>query len=430
MQDAHLSAPRRAAPRTPAPWPAPAPAAAELIRQTTAALLAQPEVLFEEVDAAVLAVSPDGASSDPEVSAGIRASNRTNMAHWATANLREPGARVAPYQGPETLEIGREIVRRGLDESSLEGYRIGQNIVWRHWMRTAFSLSTDHDTLAETLDISARSIFTFVDETLARIHEEMDRERRQLTSRTHIERLEVVNLILEHAPITVERASSRLRYELSRTHTAAIVWSDAVGPRDPGELESAAEAVSRAAGARGALTVVPNPSTLWTWFATAEPPDLDALRRPVVPDGAVRIALGTTAPGLDGFRRSHLHALTTQRLMRRMPGELRLASYGDVRLVALAAQDEEQAAEFVAATLGALATGDPALRETLRAYVRAGFSVAGAARSLFAHRNTVQGRITRAAQLLPIPLDEHRLEVALALEIVHWLGPLGRPRQN
>jgi DNA-binding PucR family transcriptional regulator len=125
----------------------------------------------------------------------------------------------------------------------------------------------------------------------------------------------------------------------------------------------------------------------------------------------------------DIVRRSHLHALATQRLMHRMPGDLRLASYEDVQLVALSAQDEEGTAEFVARTLGRLATADPELRETLRVYVREEFSASRAARALFAHRNTVLNRLTRARELLPAPLEGRGLQVGLALEIVHWLGP-------
>jgi DNA-binding PucR family transcriptional regulator len=406
-----------------APWPLPSPEVAELIRAATGKLLLHPEELFSAVDAAVLASQPDTTAADPEVAASIRASNRANLAHWAAANLSEPGAHVPPYRGPETLEIAREVVRRGLDDNSLEAYRVGQNIVWRHWMRTAFELSGDPDQIRQMLDLSARSIFTFVDETLATIHEAMEHERSQVTSRTHTERMEIVNLILEHAPITVERASRRLRYELGRGHTAAIVWSDVVGPRDPGELEAAAEVIARQAGADRPLIVVPSASTLWIWFAAAPAANLEALQEAELPAGAVRVAVGTTHPGIDGFRRSHLHALATQRLMRRAPGELRIAAYADVRVVALAAADEEATTEFVAATLGDLAGADIVLRETLRTYIREQFSASRTARALFTHRNTVLGRIGRARSLLPAPLEGNGLEVGLALEIIHWLRP-------
>jgi DNA-binding PucR family transcriptional regulator len=82
--------------------------------------------------------------------------------------------------------------------------------------------------------------------------------------------------------------------------------------------------------------------------------------------------------------------------MHRMPSDLRVAAYDEVRLVALTTQDEDRAAEFVARTLGELAIAGPELRETLRVYVREGMSASRAARALFTHRNTVLNRVARA----------------------------------
>ena len=45
-----------------------------------------------------------------------------------------------------------------------------------------------------------------------------------------------------------------------------------------------------------------------------------------------------------------------------------------------------------------------------------------AAEALFTHRNTVLTRLNRAEQLLPRPLEENSLAVAVALEVVHWRG--------
>jgi DNA-binding PucR family transcriptional regulator len=41
---------------------------------------------------------------------------------------------------------------------------------------------------------------------------------------------------------------------------------------------------------------------------------------------------------------------------------------------------------------------------------------------LFTHRNTVLTRLARMERLLPAPLEGRGLQVALALEIVHWRG--------
>jgi DNA-binding PucR family transcriptional regulator len=403
------------------PWDPPSERVAALIRAGAEALLQEPAALFDQVDDAVLGATPSRLSSDPAITAATVATNHANILHWANANVRRPGAHVPANLSPAILDLARDIVRRGLDETTLNTYRIGQNVAWRAWMTLAFSLTEDPGELRELLDVTARSIFAFVDETVEGIQELIDRERGQLTGGTHAERLETVNLILEGAPITSARAGERLRYELAGVHTAAVVWTD----RDPGGggmLEQAADALARSAGARRAFTVAASTRSLWAWHVGTQPPDLGAVRAHL--DGApgVRIALGTTGAGMDGFRRSHLDALATQRLMHRMPGDLRLASHEDVQLVALTAADEEGAAEFVTRTLGRLATADPDLRETLRVYIREEFSASRAARSLFAHRNTVLNRLARARELLPAPLDGRGLQVGLALEIAHWLG--------
>jgi DNA-binding PucR family transcriptional regulator len=403
------------------PWEPPSERVAALIRAGAEALLQEPAALFDQVDDAVLSATPSRLSSDPAITAATVATNHANILHWANANVRRPGAHVPANLSPAILDLARDIVRRGLDETTLNTYRIGQNVAWRAWMTLAFSLTEDPGELRELLDVTARSIFAFVDETVEGIQELIDREREQLTGGTHAERLETVNLILEGAPITSTRAGERLHYELAGVHTAAVVWTD----RDlggGGMLEQAADALARSAGARRAFTVAASTRSLWAWHVGAHPPDLGAVRAHL--DGApgVRIALGTTRAGMDGFRRSHLDALATQRLMHRMPGDLRLASHEDVQLVALTAADEEGAAEFVTRTLGRLATADPDLRETLRVYIREEFSASRAARSLFAHRNTVLNRLARARELLPAPLDGRGLQVGLALEIAHWLG--------
>jgi DNA-binding PucR family transcriptional regulator len=395
-------------------WEPPSPRVAELIRQGASLLLDEPAGLFTQVDAAVLDASPSRLADDPAIAAAAVATNHANVLHWAQANIRRPGAYVPANLSPQVLDLARDVVRRGLDDTSLNSYRVGQNVAWRLWMQLAFSLTTDPAELRELLDVTARSIFTFVDETVDGIRDLIEREREELVGGTHAERLETVNLILEGAPITRARASERLRYELAGEHTAAVVWTEDEGGGQS-VLESAADALARAAGARRAFTVVASTRALWAWFAAPVPASFE-------PPPSIRIALGTTASGIEGFRRSHLDALATQRLMHRTPRDLRLASYQDVQLVALSAQDEENTAEFVSRTLGRLASAEPELRETLRVYIREEFSASRAARALFAHRNTVLNRLARARDLLPTPLEGHGLQVGLALEIVHWLG--------
>lgn len=405
-------------------WEPPTPRVAELIRAAVERIVAEPAFLAE-IDDAVLAQSGDAVAADPVLVASLRAADRANLAHWLTANLRDPGARVAPNVGPETLGVARDLVRRGLDDRALEGYRAGQNAAWSHWMTAAFQLTADPQELHDLLDVGARSMFTFVDETLAGINAAIDRERGELTTGTHAERLDVVNLILGGAPIPEDRAAARLGYELRAEHTAVILWGDP-GATDQGLLGSTADALARGVGAARAFTVVASAASLWAWLATGRArPDPGALERAAAGAPGVRVAVGSTAPGLEGFRRSHLDALATQRLMHRQRTDVALARYEDVRAVVLAVADEERALEFVARTLGDLAGADEVLRDTLRTYLRADSNAARTARALFAHRNTVLARLARARDLLPMPLAGRGLEVGLALEIARWIGVRG-----
>ncbi len=135
----------------------------------------------------------------------------------------------------------------------------------------------------------------------------------------------------------------------------------------------------------------------------------------------VFVALGSPAHGIDGFRRSHLESLATQRLLMRAT-RVRLAQWESIQLVALVSHDEAGAREFLRHTLGDLADADPELRETLRIYLREQSNAPRAAKVLFTHRNTVLTRIARAERLLPKPLNHNSLEVAVALELAAWIN--------
>ena len=402
-------------------WERPSPRVAELIRTGAQLLLDAREEVFAQVDAAVLADAEDPVALDPALSEAVRRNNHENLVHWATANVRDPGGPVSPNLSPEVLGLARDFVRRGLDQNALHGYRIGQNVGWQRWMDLAFELTSDPEELREFLDVSARSIFTFVDATLMSLVEQIERERDDLTRGTQAQRLEVVTLILEGAPIGIDRAGTRLNYSLDRPHTAAVVWHDRPDG-DAAALELAGEALGRAAGTRP-LTVRASASAVWVWIGGTTGPEAAAVERAVADLKDVRVALGSTAAGLDGFRRSHFDALATQRLMHRAQSGLRVASYEDVQIAAMVTRDEERAMEFVRRTLGDFANAPEELRETGRAYTREHFNAARTARVLFTHRNTVLKRLARMEEMLPEPLDGNGLQVGLALEILHWFGP-------
>ena len=66
----------------------------------------------------------------------------------------------------------------------------------------------------------------------------------------------------------------------------------------------------------------------------------------------IRVAIGRPATGLDGFRRTHVDALTTQQMLSRLVSSWPVARYDDIQLVALMTTDPNLGGEFVADILG------------------------------------------------------------------------------
>jgi DNA-binding PucR family transcriptional regulator len=396
------------------------PQAADLVRRIARVFLDEPADLMAEVHAAVSAAADEPLRSEPTLAAEVAASTRANVLHWAAGIARDPTRRVPANLTAEVLGIAREAFRRGIEQTVYTTYHAGQNVVWEYWMRAAFSMSSDPAVLRQVLEAGSRSVSAFVDDMVAALSEQLRRERAELARSSHARRFEAASLILESAPITTERASTQLGYDLRRRHTAAILWTDPRRP-DQAALAQAAEALGTATGARQVLTVIASSSSVWAWLAGAADADAGVITAATARHPAVRVAVGPAGTGVGGFRRSHFDAVATQRLMSRR-ADLRVARFSDVQLVTLALQDEQLARDFVARTLGALADADRELRDTLRVYIGEQFSAASTARVLYTHRNTVLNRLQRAERLLPLPLADHGLEVGVALEIAQWLG--------
>jgi DNA-binding PucR family transcriptional regulator len=397
-------------------WPHPSPRIRELLRRGAEIALSPPEEWIEEMhDAALGGVRMTAVADDPVLADGARRTNIANMLHWAAANVRDPGRRVPVNLTGEVLDTARDLVRRGLGESSLDSYRTAQSVAWRRWMDICFSLTDDPAELRELLEVSSLSISTFIDDTVSAMSERMESERADLTRGTHAERRQTVALLLEGAPITAGRATAQLGYRLDGPHVAAVIWADA-GATTAQELEAVADVITKTTTRRERLTVVASAGALWVWLSTSEVPPI----RRISDHPTVRVAFGQPGDDLDGFRRSHFQALTTQRLVAQLASPQLVARHEDVRLVALLTTDPTATDEFVADTLGDLAAADPDTVDTVRTWITEQCNTSRTAERLYAHRNTVIRRLARAEELLPRPIGENLVDVAAALEVLRW----------
>jgi DNA-binding PucR family transcriptional regulator len=404
----------------------------DLVGDVAELVLADLEQLGADMDAAVLQASPV-LGADAAITAEMSASNRANIRRLMTALVRRDGRPPPSDVPPEALDVARTVVRRGIDlEVLFQAYRRGQNVAFQRWMGYAARVVPPGPELMQILEASSQLIFEYVDQAVARVLAEAQREREEILGGALARRTEAVRLILDGAPIDRQRASERLGYELARRHTALVLWAEPAGEVQ-GALESAATALARAVGAHRPLSLPASTSTLWAWLGTDHDPEPDGLRDAIAnAKPNVRVAVGPTRAGITGFRRSHAAALALQRMLAGHPGGERLALYHELEVTALAAQDAGRAAEFVTTKLGALAIDEPnaaRLRETLRVFLDEAENAPRAAARLHTHRNTVRQRVARATELLGHRPAEHRLALALALELAHQLGPrvLTRP---
>ncbi|OHV50047.1 MULTISPECIES: CdaR family transcriptional regulator [unclassified Pseudofrankia] len=406
-------------------WPVPSDRVRELMRRGAERVLSPaPEVLAQLNAASLSGLGTRTVAADPALAEATARANAANLRQWAAWNVQRPAERVPPYLGPEAMELARDLVRRGLDRSALDSYRTSQSAAWRLWMDICFELTADREELQALLDISALSISTFVDDTVEAVSARVEAERDELTRGSHAERMATVTLLLEGAPLARGHAESQLGYGLAGPQTAAIVWAtapgdgQALGSDVSADLEAAAEALMRAGAATRRLTVVASVASLWVWLPVAEIPQDAQLESRLRTLHDIRIAIGRGGRDLDGFRRSHLDAATTQRMLTRITARQPVTRFQDVQLVALMTVDPALADEFVGDALGPLASADAEIRHTVSTYVREQFNASRAARRLYTHRNTVLRRLAHADQLLPRPLAENPLDVAAALEIV------------
>lgn len=319
----------------------------------------------------------------------------------------------------ENLLFASDLVRRGLGETAMELYRVAQAVAWQRWMRICFDLTSDPSDLRALLDVTLQSISTYIGDLSAAFGERLETAREELNRSTHAQRSETVSLLLEGAPITRKRAESQLGYPLTGPQLAAVVWTRSA--QGSGHVERAAEALTRASGATQRLSIVASTSALWVWLP-ARDINLAEVARQLARTPQVHIALGRPGFDLEGFRRSHLEALTTQRFLTRLTSPHQLAGYDDVQLAALMTADSQQADDYLRDTLGDFAHADAETVDTVFTWIAMKCSSVKTAERLHTHRNTVVRRLAYADQLLPHPLSDNFIRVAAALELLRWQG--------
>lgn len=401
-------------------WPRPSEAVRQLMRKGAERAQSLPPEWIERLNRALFS-SPEDEKllEDPVILAACRRANRSEMLHWANANMQRPGEPVETYVSADMVDTARELARRGLSEVLMNSARTTQSAAWEMWMKMAFELTQDPVLLEELLEVSSRSISEFIAGNMRVITQIVLEEKNLLTHHDQIDKRGLVSRLLDGRDMDTEQLSQRLGYSLHQKHLAYVIWSEAQDA-EIRPLEETARALARLTGTTAPLVVLAGPATVWVWASAAKPLDHGLLQGVAESFPRIRATIGSPASGMNGFRRSHLEALTTQSLVGRLAGAPPVTSIDQVRMVSLMTQDARAAKQFVINTLGRLATESSVLQRALHAFLANGCNITQTAEVLGTHRNTLLRRLERAQDLLPIEFADHRIQIAAALELLIW----------
>jgi hypothetical protein len=370
---------------------------------------------------------------DPALTSLLDASVEENVV--TVVHMLRHGIVTANVEAPTAaLEYARRLAQRGIPATALvRAYRVGQARFLRHCIDELLCQTPgDH-----VEGVSTQWMVEHVSETLDRVIEQViaayeSARERWVRNRSAIVTMRVKS-VLAGDNVEVRAAETALGYRLLQRHLGVVLWVEtpASASDDPLErLGRVASALAVAAGSPQAPLFVPcDETSAWAWLAITpgavlgrdEPQAVIAER-----ELPVSMALGESALGVDGFRRTHQQALRAQSVaLAAGPHHVPVTYFVDVAPVAMMCADIESTREWVRETLGALVIDserNTRLRETARVFLQTGGSYTSTADQLFLHRNTAHYRVQKAEELRGRPLREGRLDVELALLACHWLG--------
>jgi DNA-binding PucR family transcriptional regulator len=334
------------------------------------------------------------------------------------------------------LEYARRLAQHGVPVNALvRAYRLGQ----RRMNDLVFQAVRDADispvTRLAALEAITTTLFEYIDwisQQVVAVYEE-ERER-WLENRNSIRALRVREVVAGKVKVDIDATSDSIRYPLRWHHLAVVMWYSDEGAsgdeldrlqRFLRELGQATDVGSNPLFAAGDRT------TAWGWlpYRSAPANAVETVRQFAGKRAdPPRVAIGTVACGVDGFRQSYREAQAARAVAvagGANAAKVIAASDPGLSAAALLGGDLGAARVWVIQVLGELSMdteNDAWLRETLRVFLRCGGSYKQAAEELDLHFNTVKYRIGRAVVRLGRPIDEDRLDVELALLACQWYG--------
>ena len=342
------------------------------------------------------------------------------------------------------LEYARRLAQHGVPVNALvRAYRLGQRQMNEIIFAEVRAIDIPESVRYTVVEAITRTLFEYIDwisQQVVAVYE--DERERWLENQNSLRGLRVREVLAANKAVDADALSTSIRYPLRWHHLAVIMWcpDEGTGGDALASLQRFIRELAQAAGAEAnPLFVAADGLCGYGWLPfRAEPSDAAAAVCAYAQkrgDGP-SLAIGTMAPGVEGFRRSHREALGARAVaMASGRHERTVISASDpgLSIAALLGGDIAYAREWVDGVLGDLAAdteNDERLRETLRVFLGCGSSYKMAAEELAMHFNTVKYRVGRAEARRGRPIAEDRLAVELALLMCHWYGAAVRRRDS
>ncbi|MGW4339753.1 PucR family transcriptional regulator [Rhodococcus koreensis] len=337
----------------------------------------------------------------------------------------------------ETLDWARAVARRGHGLGVvLTAYRAGQRALWDYVTSMVEEQIPDAELRAAVLTAIWDRATLWADTTMDAVVATYSKELEQWQRGASGDRMEAVQTILRGDTVNLDQTSDLLGHALHLNQTAVVVWADGTYPDDdrPRRLDEIVHDLAAALGGKRPLVVAMGTGGMSAWIATPGTPKSDALIDLVLPVG-IRVAVGSSWPGLVGFRRSHREALATQRIAVTGRHGRQVTRYEDVELVCFATGDGSIDATRALVSrelkeLAAIGKTPARLRETALIYLSYGEDARAVGERLSIQPSTVRHRIQQVEQLLGHPIGVRRSHVELALRCVEEFGDQVLPAEG
>jgi hypothetical protein len=334
-------------------------------------------------------------------------------------------------------EYALRLAQRDIPAHSLiRAYHMGQNDFFEACFAEVQQLPCTPELKLEVLHHISAVVYGYIDWISLYVLDAYEKEKRRWISSRGNLRSSLIHKIVAGQPVEAPVFEPETGYRLDQFHVGAVVWSSASapGPEESRNLERFVISLAARSGCTGPpLVTAIDPTMAWAWlpFGYKAPAlDMEDVRDLTAELGKhCRISLGLPARGLRGFRRTHEQALSARGVALTSSGPAQPAvGFGDpgVAVVSLLAKDMESTRRWVQEVLGPLARNDEntaELRRTLYTFLSTGENYGKTAELLNVHRNTVKYRVSK---VLDAPGQSHaqdRMDLALALQICHFLGP-------